>query len=72
MFNQDDVPQAQQLLHTICYPNGLPGPLDTGDLDHKQLINRVLQVNPEPYILYHAMGSHLSVIQQSILVMCSN
>ncbi|XP_070173165.1 mediator of RNA polymerase II transcription subunit 12-like protein isoform X2 [Littorina saxatilis] len=34
--------QAQQLLHTICYPAGLPGTLDANDTDHKQLINRVL------------------------------
>ncbi|KAL8595943.1 hypothetical protein ACOMHN_018255 [Nucella lapillus] len=35
--------QGQQLLHTICYPAGLPGSLDVSDTDHKHLINRVLQ-----------------------------
>ena len=38
--------QAQQLLHTICYPAGLPGSLDVSESDHKQLINRVLMVRP--------------------------
>ncbi|XP_076454432.1 mediator of RNA polymerase II transcription subunit 12-like protein [Babylonia areolata] len=35
--------QGQQLLHTICYPAGLPGSLDVSETDHKHLINRVLQ-----------------------------
>ena len=52
LCQQEDVncvplcPQAQQLLHTICYPAGLPGSLDVSESDHKQLINRVLMVRP--------------------------
>ncbi|XP_041350095.1 mediator of RNA polymerase II transcription subunit 12-like protein isoform X2 [Gigantopelta aegis] len=35
--------QAQQLLHMICYPSGLPNQVDGVDADNKQVILRILQ-----------------------------
>lgn len=35
--------QAQQILHMICYPNGVPNQVDGADMETKQNIHRVLQ-----------------------------